>query len=375
MRDLQNSMADFATLHDTLIKLIAPPTNFSNEILSSSLFLFLSSLTASLFISAHLLPWRFIFLVLGYALTASGHPAIQAQMLHLKEKQKSESLSSAAPPTYLTLGPITLPTSVSALTSLLSSLASITLSSSPETREVEIFELQHRPLIPPGSSAAAAAAEWTPHVFTPSPYDPLSPARISGSRPQGCRFFEDVQPPQGWLWKTKKWELDLMAGEWVAERLVTGVEFEVPHTGASERDNNGENGNGQAGEGAGDQFGGWVWDLPPPPSSPSPFSASAIGPEPRTPMSPSSSSSRAGKKGGGSRQPQPLRDWEEATTTAATRARTGEWRRRRWVRVVQRVGSSETMSKRDSSEERRRRDGGKQKGQGHGKGKDGKGKS
>lgn len=347
MRDLQNSMADFATLHDSLIKLIAPPTNFSNEVLSSSLFLFLSAISASLFISAHLLPWRFIFLGLGFTVTASGHPAIQAQILHLKAQHDSDHRAGpSATSSHFTFGPFTIPTSFSGLTELLSSVASITLSTAPETREVEIFELQYRPLIPPGPlipSAAATAAEWNPYIFTPSPYDPLSPARISGSRPPGCRFFEDVQPPRGWVWKTKKWELDLQAGEWVADRLVTGVGFEVSptvdgnddiHESENKNDTNARQMRKVAAD-VSDQFGGWVWDLPPT-SSPLP----ALGSEPRTS---SVNGLRSGKKSGGSRPRQQSRgdrDWEESTTRGpAVAARTGEWRRRRWVRMVQRVGS------------------------------------
>jgi hypothetical protein len=44
-----------------------------------------------------------------------------------------------------------------------------------------------------------------PRVFpllTSAPYDPLSPSRIAGDRPRGCRFFEDVRAPRGWAWKS-----------------------------------------------------------------------------------------------------------------------------------------------------------------------------
>ena len=64
-------------------------------------------------------------------------------------------------------------------------------------------------------------------MFSPTPYEPLSPQRISGDRPKGSRFFEDVAPPQGWEWGDKKWILDLASREWVEERMVQGVEVEV----------------------------------------------------------------------------------------------------------------------------------------------------
>ena len=85
---------------------------------------------------------------------------------------------------------------------------------------MEIFELQHH-------GAGSRSNEWEAWLFTPSPYDPLSPQRISGDRPKGSRFFEDVQPPQGWEWGDKKWTLDLSSKAWVEERMVQGVRVEI----------------------------------------------------------------------------------------------------------------------------------------------------
>ncbi|RMZ84933.1 hypothetical protein DV738_g431, partial [Chaetothyriales sp. CBS 135597] len=231
IRYLQNSMADFSGLYDLLNSTITPATNFSDEILSSTIFISLFLLTLCLFITAHLLPWRLIALVGGNAAIVSLHPACKKflQTLQAGSSPQSEAFDplSHVPPK---------------LQPIVSSVSSITLSSAPETREVEIFELQHR---------ALSSAEWQPYLFTPAPYDPLSPARISGDRPKGTRFFEDVQPPEGWEFHTKTWELDLNAGEWVNERLVVGVEYDI-HSGG-----------GQSSSSA--DFGGWVWDLPPAP--------------------------------------------------------------------------------------------------------------
>lgn len=123
-------------------------------------------------------------------------------------------------------------------------------------------------------------------MFSPTPYDPLSPQRISGDRPKGTRFFEDVAPPRGWEWGDKKWVLDLGSGEWVDERMVQGVEVEIE----GER---------------------WVGDL-----------ATEDDEDQKT----------VGKS--------KVRYWEEGDGTS----RMGEWRRRRWVRMVRRkvVGSDPT---------------------------------
>jgi hypothetical protein len=340
MRDLQNSMADFSNVHDTLVALIAPATNFSDEILSSTIFLYLFVASLVLFISSHILPWRLIFLVVGYTLVLSGHPTIQAWLLkHQKAFLSPPNPSSkkrGQPTTLPMLFNIPLPTPPASLHPLITSLSTITLSTTPLTREVEIFELQHRPLAS-SLSTKSSASEWTPHLFTPTPYDPLSPARISGDRPKGTRFFEDVQPPQGWEWHTKKWELDLEVGEWVNERLVVGVEYDVslhPETSRSPDQQGADDVDNNLAESA--EFGGWVWDLPPPPGS--------GGREEEVWLAygdydfgspPSKSVKKVGKKEKGRREA----DWEEGVRYG--NLRTGEWRRRRWVRVVRRKVQSE----------------------------------
>ena len=317
-------MADFSMLHDATISLIAPATNFSNEVLSSRVFLYLTVTTVLLFIAANLLPWRAISLIVGYTTVIAGHPRVQL-WLHKTEKRMRLKRSAEKPEGTPTLFGFGLPQSLSALPPLLNSISAITLDTAPETREVEIFELQHRPLIAPGSRSIE---EWTSYVFTPNAYDPLSPARISGERPRGARFFEDVQPPKGWAWYNKKWELDLEAREWVSERLITGVEFDVS----------------SAGFGA-EEFGGWVWDLPPLKEAyeddddlwlaygGGTDDINGGGGDTRA-----ATRKKLGKKEL-ERQKRAMaekrqKDWEEARHSG----RTGEWRRRRWVRVVRRIG-------------------------------------
>lgn len=317
MRDLQNSMADFAVLHDALIAAIAPPTNFSNEVFSSALFLYLCIVTAVLFIAAHLIPWRFILLFGGIVTLCSGHPTAQAwlQEMEAKAKEKADLLDAEAqessrlskPPTKI-LG-LSVPTSPAALKSALAAFSAITLDTAPQIREVEIFELQHR------SSSFNSVEQWEPHLFTPTPYDPLSPIRISGDRPRGTRFFEDVQPPHGWVWEGKKWELDLEAREWVSERLITGVQFDVALDGGP----------------VSTDFGGWVSDLAIP---------NSIADVEEKWVAYDDDDSGSTKKNGKKDKMKKViynagKDWEESTTWGG---RVGEWRRRRWARTVRRVG-------------------------------------
>lgn len=289
IRDLQNCMDDFSNLHDSVVALLQPLTNFSDESLSSALFLGLTLAALLLTITASLIPWRFLSLAVGWFVFLGSHPALAPSLARAHETHVAPHQRRAA----------------SRLRAFAAS--DIILDSAPETREVEIFELQR---------ASATSAEWEPWLFSPSPYDPLSAPRIAGQRPRGTRFFEDVLPPEGWEWSEKKWALDLWSREWVEERIITGVEVETEgerwvYDMYDEREAQaaaGLGGDGGVGEGR-----AGVVDF-------SRIGASVAG------------SIRGGKKG----RTMPLPSWEEGEDGEGRR---GEWRRRRWVRLVRRPAS------------------------------------
>ena len=261
LRDLQNCMDDFSTVHDVILKYLTPPTNFSNEPLSSAIFFFLFIAACTLFISSHLLPWRLVCLTSCWTTIVAGHPSVQQLIASNHEEHLAPHQRTAK----------------SWLDAWISH--DIILDAPPEIREVEVFELQRR--------KGGYNGEWESWIFSPTPYDPLSPQRISGDRPKGTRFFEDVVAPTGWEWGDKKWVLDLGSREWVEERMVQGVEVEIE-------------GERWVGDLAGDEDG---------------MDARTIG---------------KGK----------IRDWEEGSGNS----KMGEWRRRRWVRTVRRKVVSEGIA-------------------------------
>ncbi|KAF4511897.1 hypothetical protein G6O67_001098 [Ophiocordyceps sinensis] len=274
MRDLQNSMADFSHGHDKVVDLVVPVTNFSDEALSSTVFLCLFAGAVLMTIAAHVFPWRFIFFCGGWTLVLMGHPAVKAllQAQHQQHVQPREEKARSWLDRWIA--------------------DDVILDSAPETREVEIFELQRM---------SDAAGEWEPWLFSPSPYDPLSPARINGERPRGTRFFEDVMPPNGWEWSEKKWALDLWSREWVEERIITGVEVETE----GER---------------------WVYDMYDEREDRTGVVDYPDRAAPATTTAAAASSSRP-------KNPPPQPSWEEGEDGGGRR---GEWRRRRWVRLVKR---------------------------------------
>ncbi|KAF4591742.1 Peroxisomal membrane protein PEX29 [Ophiocordyceps camponoti-floridani] len=276
MRDLQNSMADFSHAHDRIVKLVVPVTDFSDEALSSTVFHILVVAALVMALAAHIVPWRLVFFVGGWSLVLARHPSIKPLV--------RGQFRRPTPPKHLDDNPQRRDhDSLSLLDRWTAS--DVILDSAPETREAEIFELQR---------ADPDAAAWEPWLFSPEPYDPLSPSRIAGHRPRGSRFFEDVLPPPGWHWSEKKWALDLWSREWVEDRIITGVEVETE----GER---------------------WVYDM---------FDdrQGRIGvvdysQPPKPPR----------KHADASAQP----SWEEGDDEEGG-GRRGEWRRRRWVRLVKR---------------------------------------
>lgn len=270
MGDLQNCMDDFTQGHDMVVALLVPISNFSNEALSSAVFLFLFAAGVFLSVAAHMIPWRLVFLAGGWAAVGSGHPAVARLLAATREEHIQPREREAR--SWLDAWIAT----------------DVILDSAPETREVEIFELQRQ----------SAAGEWEPWLFCPSPYDPLSHPRIAGERPRGTRFFEDVMPPDGWEWSEKKWALDLWSRDWVEERIITGVEVETE----GER---------------------WVYDI-----YNEREGRTGVVDDHGNENQSDASSKPSGQSGG-----MPHMSWEEGEDGTGKK---GEWRRRRWVRLVKR---------------------------------------
>lgn len=201
LRDLQNSMDDFSVVHDVVIENVMPCMDFSNETISSTIFLGVFIACCLLFIVSHLLPWRHVSLAICWTAISSGHPKVQKLFWANREEhiKPYERTAQSWFDRWL--------------------LQDIILNTPAETREAEVFELQRR--------RGADEGEWEAWMFSPSPYDPLSAQRIAEDKPKGTRFFEDVAPPPGWDWSDKKWVLDLASKEWVVERMIQGVEVEI----------------------------------------------------------------------------------------------------------------------------------------------------
>lgn len=189
LRDLQNSMEDFSRLHDRVLDLVLPYTNFSNEPLSSSLFLALFTLTCVLFVAAHSIPWRAVFLVAGWVMVALGHPAsmdLLGQITSSPTVVRGQRIAKEETDLWVKTDTI--------------------LDGPPESHEVEIFELQRRTTrrrVSPEQRAYSGTADmvefsisdeeedavnWEHYIYSTTAFTPFSPARLAGAKPSGTPF-------------------------------------------------------------------------------------------------------------------------------------------------------------------------------------------
>lgn len=199
LRHLQNSMDNFSSLYDVVVSWVAPTTNFSDESVSSAVYLWLCALLGATCTLSSFVPWRLILLASGWLLTSLGHATVRDWVLSARKS-------------YIE------PREPQARTWVAGWIEQeFSMDLNPDVNEVEIFELQRR----------SGAGEWEPWFFSPTPYDPLDADRVSSGEPSGTRFLDDVQPPLGWVWEDRGWRLDLRSEDWVRDRLISAVEIET----------------------------------------------------------------------------------------------------------------------------------------------------
>lgn len=197
MRDIQNIMESYSWLHDQITDNVLSLTDCTDELISLNVFISLFFGSFFVFFVSHIIPWQWIVLSVGWIITCANQPVIYYQLRYLSERvvlsktsQIKEKINGWMAKNAF-LGP-------------------------SDVREVEIFELQH----------LSSAGEWESWLLSPTPFTPSMQGCIRSERPEGTRFFEDVQPPSGWEWIESKWTIDLWAREWVEERIITGIEIE-----------------------------------------------------------------------------------------------------------------------------------------------------
>lgn len=252
-RLLQNLTSDFLDALDCVESMVTYVLCFENERLSTAVFYALAALTLVVFFLGHYTPWRPLFVCAGWAVLGAFHPGAKDALVAWRRVQRRVSAPESAP-----LGPpgntssgstlgntspdgtlprdspaIARPTACRALESL--EFKSIIVDNQPETRIVEIYELQSKDVF---------KHEWTPYVYTRRMFDWKDTVRVSGQIPHGVDLLLKVLPP-------KEWKFDFgYASNWFIDTdpwaLVEAQQLDKTHLSVRQ-----------------DECDGWIYDVVP----------------------------------------------------------------------------------------------------------------
>lgn len=201
LRDLQNLLSGMVLAIEGMESFVARVGSFADEERATAVYLvvFVSIFTTTYF--ASFVPISAALLAAGWTPVLLLHPTISKKAKYIKDK-------------YIDM-------EESVVLDLVNHLQEheIIIDEPPETREVEIFELQRQGL---------TSSQWTPWVFTTQVYDLASVIRRAKERPSGTRFLGDVEAPPGWIFSDEyPWKEDTYPKDWVMHRGLRHVEIDL----------------------------------------------------------------------------------------------------------------------------------------------------
>lgn len=190
--DLQTLLSRLVYAMETFEHAVYTVGSFVDETLSTTVYLSLLVLLSITLYVASKVPVNLALCATGWAVMVSSHPLIfprlKAMLIDFFAQQDPELIAALQRLQH----------------------REVVIDDPPEEHTVEIFELQRVGLTP---------RQWSPWVFTSTPYELTSPLRICQDRPVGSRFLDEVLPPEGWFFEDEqKWTVDLTPKHWVAHR-------------------------------------------------------------------------------------------------------------------------------------------------------------
>ncbi|KAG7192265.1 uncharacterized protein KQ657_001983 [Scheffersomyces spartinae] len=210
MKHLQNGMTDVVRTLKVVEKLGYDLTGFANEKLSTAVFYGLLVVTFVIIVMGVYIPWQLIFIQTGWVLVILCHPNSKKYLAMMlknnkkstlkikrKKRTKSESVISEENnliKTFDTKGIFPL--------------------DSPQTRTLEVFELQYR---------SSTQPKWKNTVYCSSVFDLDDPKRSRGL-PRGASEIWDVIPPKDWKFDfayVNSWEIDTAPQDLIEERALS----------------------------------------------------------------------------------------------------------------------------------------------------------
>lgn len=207
VRDLQNFLRALVQAIEAFESFVHGVGSFRNEEKSSALYLLLVGGLITLVYAASFVPAQIAIGVLIWVGALLCHPKLRRKANKANKKYISPKASLFPTDWFDNF-----------------THSEIVVDEEPESRLVEIFELEKQGLTP---------RLWTPWVYSPVVYELHSSLRVSMSRPPGVRFLSDVKPPEGWFFvegsenPEDEWAVDRKTKGWVSHRAIRSVELDL----------------------------------------------------------------------------------------------------------------------------------------------------
>lgn len=201
MRDLQNLMTDLLDGINTVERFWYQTASFQDEKLTTSIFYGIIAAVFCVLFFGKFIPWKFIFIQLGWGLILLCHPNSKKIINRLGQTRQPRNTAQKE------MKQINKSKEISFQKDIL-------VDEAPECRTVEIFELNVKDLI---------SGEWKFHLYSDEMFDLADPDRIAAKRPHGVEKIQSVLAPTDWTFEAglkNKWKVDTFPQKFILERGI-----------------------------------------------------------------------------------------------------------------------------------------------------------
>ena len=196
LKDFQNLTTDLLKGLDKAEEHWYDTVGFRNEKLSTMVFYGMIFASVGILFLGQYMPWRAIFVSSEWILLCLCHPNAKKYLKPAK-KAKAQPIDQDAPLE------IPEPSEPKVKKDPLQFIENhIIVDDSPESRIVEVWELQTKSIL---------QLQWSFYCYTSTMFSQKESKRINGNRPDGVDSLSKVQPPHGWKFDfglVNKWAID-----------------------------------------------------------------------------------------------------------------------------------------------------------------------
>lgn len=223
LRDLQSFTTSLIKIIDSGAAVANATVRFNDEWLTTVIFLGSLALFLVLKIFGRLINWSLLFSVVVCLGVTLFHPVVYPYTIgyHVGYRCENEK-ERVSEPTLQRRVNLKLKSGI--IGSLLGDVLEIVADEQPQTKEVEIFEIDKEGVVP---------GTWELFMFSSTDFGLNDTFRKAQRQPPGVDSLRAVEAPQGWIFDpNSKWEIDYDVKSWWESDLegyVTNGEYLVDH--------------------------------------------------------------------------------------------------------------------------------------------------